>query len=141
MAIENYLAWIISMTTERPTKGQLERSLSQQIQALYRSQLGHRLSEITCQIFDQKIMIVLEDSITQPEQLLADSGEAELVEEVHASIEQTIAPQLSKLIEEVVGVSVIDLLSDATVQTKRTGMIAVLAEEPVMRDRSPTPAA
>ena len=126
------------MTTERPTKGQLERSLAQRIQALYRNQLGHRLSEVICQIFEQKIMIVLENSITQPEQLLADSGKAELVEEVHASIEQTIEPQLSRLIEEVVGVSVVDLLSDATLQTKRTGMIAVLAGEPLMRDRSPS---
>lgn len=127
-------------TAERPTKGQLERSLSQRIQAFYRSQLGHRLSEVICQIFERKIMIVLENSITQPEQLLAESGQVELVEEMHASIEQTIAPQLSKLIEEVVGVSVVDLLSDVTLQTKRTGMIAVLSGEPLMRDRSPSPA-
>ena len=128
------------MSIERPTKGQLERSLSQRIQALYRNQLGHRLSEVICQIFDQKIMIVLENSITQPEQLLAESGKEELVEELHNTIEQTIAPQLSKLIEEVVGVSVVDLLSDATLKTKRTGIIAVLAGEPLMRDRAPSPA-
>jgi uncharacterized protein YbcI len=128
------------MTTERPTKGQLERSLSQRIQAFYRNQLGHRLSEVVCQIFEQKIMIVLENSITQPEQLLVESGKEKLVEELHTNIERTIEPQLSKLIEEVVGVAVVDLLSDATLKTKRTGMIAILSGEPLMRDRSPSPA-
>jgi uncharacterized protein YbcI len=128
------------MTTERPTKGQLERSLSQQIQAFYRNHLGHRLSEVVCQIFDHKIMIVLENSITQPEQLLVDSGKEKLVEELHTSIERTIEPQLSKLIEEVVGVAVVDLLSDATLKTKRTGMIAILSGEPLMRDRAASPA-
>ena len=128
------------MTVERPTKGQLERSLSQRIQALYRNQLGHRLSEVICQIFDQKIMIVLENSITQPEQLLAESGKEELVEQLHSTIEQAIEPKLSQLIEEVVGVSVVDLLSDATLKTKRTGMIAILSSEPLMRDRAPSPA-
>ncbi|HEY9906363.1 MAG TPA: Na-translocating system protein MpsC family protein, partial [Thermosynechococcaceae cyanobacterium] len=91
-------------------------------------------------IFDQKIMIVLEDSITQPEQLLAERGKEELVEEMHAGIEQAIQPRLSKLIEEVVGVSVVELLSDAKLATKRTGIIAVLSGEPLMRDRVVSPA-
>mgnify|MGYP002777182077 CR=1 FL=1 len=123
------------MTSSYPTKGQLERTLSQKIQALYRTQLGHRLGEVDCQIFDQKIAIVLENSLTQPEQLLAHQGNQELVLELHSNLDEAMRPQLTQLIEEVVGVSVVDFMSDATLETERTGMIAILSTHPSFRDR------
>ncbi|PSB30064.1 DUF2294 domain-containing protein [Stenomitos frigidus] len=122
------------MTTTLPTRGQLERSLSQQIQALYRSQLGHRVSEVDCALLETKIAIVLEQSLTQPEQLLAEQGKDELVNELHTELDAAIRPQLKELIEAVVGVPVIDLLSDSTLKTARTGMIVMLAEAPQIRD-------
>ena len=122
------------MTTTLPTRGQLERSLSQQIQALYRNALGHRLSEVDCELLETKIAIVLECSITQPEKLLAEQGKEELVEKLHTELDEAIQPQLRQLIETVVGVPVIDLLSDATLKTERTGMIVILAEAPQIRD-------
>lgn len=124
-----------SMTSSTPTRGQLERSLSQRIQALYRNQLGHRPAEVNCQIFDQKIVIVLENSITLPEQLLANNGQEELVEEIRSNLDAAIQPQLRELIEEIVGVPVEDLLSDAKLETGRSGMIAILADLPQTRDR------
>lgn len=133
------------MTEPLPTKGQLERSLSQRIQALYRNQLGHRLSVVDCELLEMKIAIVLEQALTQPEQLLADQGKNELAEKLHSELDDAIQPQLKALIEDVVGVEVIDLLSDATLETARAGIIAILAEAPKLRDAvnkstSPTPA-
>lgn len=122
------------MTANLPTRGQLERSLSQRIQALYRHQLGHRLSTVDCELLETKIAIVLEKSVTQPEQLLVNQGKNELVEQLHAELDEVLQPQLKALIEEVAGVSVIDLLSDVTLETERTGMIAILAEVPKLRD-------
>jgi uncharacterized protein YbcI len=127
------------MTASIPTRGQLERSLSQRIQALYRNQLGHRLGDVICQMFDQKIAIVLENSITQPERVLINNGKEDLAEQVREDIDEAIHTQLRELIEEVVGVNVIDLLSDATLETERTGIIAVLAEIPKVRDRNSIP--
>jgi uncharacterized protein YbcI len=57
------------MTTPIQTRGQLERTLSQRIQAFYRDKLGHQPSKITCQISDRNLLIVLENSITPAEQL------------------------------------------------------------------------
>ena len=118
-----------------PTRGQLERTLSQRIQALYRTQLEHRPSRVTCQIFDEKIAIVLEDSITQPEQLLVNSGQEELAEQVRSELDEALQPQLKSLIEEVVGVAVIDLLSNAKLDTGRTATVVILAETPQVRNR------
>jgi uncharacterized protein YbcI len=113
--------------------------LSQGLQALYRAQLGHQPSKVTCQLFDEKLAVIVEDSITQPEQLLANSGQAELAEQVRADLDKAIKPQLKALIEEVLGVSVLDILSDATLETGRTGIIAVLDVTPEVRNPDSVP--
>jgi uncharacterized protein YbcI len=124
------------MDSSNPTRGQMERNLAQRIQGLYREQLGHQPSQVTCQIFDQKIAIILEDALTQPEQLLASTGREELAEQVHSDLDQAIQPQLKEVIEEVVGVPVIELLSDAKLETGRSGIIAILGDAPQVRDPS-----
>jgi uncharacterized protein YbcI len=115
------------------TRGQLERSLSQSIQALYRSKLGHQPSKVTCRLLDQKIVIILEDSITQPEQVLVGGAKEDLAEQVRDAIDAAIEPSLKMLIAEQTGIEVIDLLSDSTIETGRAGMIAVLAGEPQVK--------
>ncbi|MEP0798784.1 DUF2294 domain-containing protein [Funiculus sociatus] len=122
------------MDSSSPTRGQLERTLSQRIQSLYRTQLGHQPSQVSCQIFDEKLAIILENSITQPEQLLAQNGQEELAEQVRSDLKKALQPQLKSLIEEVLGVSVIDLLSDAKIETGRTGTIVVLSSAPQVRN-------
>jgi uncharacterized protein YbcI len=124
------------MNTSIPTNGQLERTLSQRIQALYRDELGHRTGKITCSLCNGKLVIVIEDSITQPERILAKEGQKSLAEEVHSELDGAIQPRLKQLIEEVLNVEVIDLLSDATLETGRTGIIAVLQAEPTVRASS-----
>ncbi len=126
------------MNLETQTRGQLERTLSQRIQALYRTQLGQQPSRVQCQIFDGKIVIILEDSITKTEQVLVASGQEELAEQVRDDLDKVFNPQLTKLIQEIVGIEVIDVLTDATLKTGRTGTIAVLADIPQFREPQST---
>ncbi len=125
------------MDASPPTRGQLERALSQRIQSLYRTQLEHQPSRVTCQIFDEKIAIILESSITKPEQLLLNSGQEELAKQVRMELDEALEPQLKALIEEVVGVAVIDLLSNAKLSTGRSATVAILAQTPQVRNPSP----
>lgn len=129
----------MNQASSRPTRGQLERSLSQQLQALYRTQLGHQPGKVTCQIFDEKVAIVFENSITPPEKLLADNGRAELAEQVRSDLKEAFEPQMKRLIEEVLNVVVLDLLSDATLETGRTGAIAILDASPNVRNPESIP--
>ncbi|MGD1857811.1 MAG: DUF2294 domain-containing protein [Leptolyngbyaceae cyanobacterium] len=126
-------------STEQQTVGQLERELSQRLQALYRDQLGQRPSKATCQVFDSKVAIVLEGSVTQPEQLLAEEGQKELAEQVRADLDSALRPRIKQLIGEVLQVEVLDLLSDATLSTGRTGIIAVLSSTPAVRNPESIP--
>ena len=126
-------------STAQQTVGQLERELSQRLQALYREQLGQRPSKATCQRFDSKIAIVSEGSVTQPEQLLAEEGQRDLAERVRADLGQAMRPQIRQLIEEVMQVEVLDLLSDAVLDTGRTGIIAILSNTPTVRNPEAIP--
>lgn len=129
----------MTQESSKPTRGQLERTLSQRLQALYREQLGHQPGKVTCQLFDEKVALILEDSITPPEQVLADRGQAELAEQVRSELDEAIKPQLKTLLEDVLGVAVLDLLSDATLETGRTGIIAVLESTPEVRNPDAVP--
>jgi len=128
------------MTThEKMTVGQLEREVSQKLQALYKATLGHQPSKITCQLFGAKLAIVIEDSVTQPEQLLAKDGQLELAQKVRDDLDSAMQPQIKALLAQVLNVNVLDILSDATFDTGRTGIIVVLAESPSVRNPEAIP--
>lgn len=121
------------MTMKLPTQAQAERDICHRIQALYRDQLGHRPSKVECQLFDEKLMVIIDGSITRPEQVLTQEGQETLAEQVRSQLNEALQAQLKTIIQEVLGVSVLDLLSDATLETGRTGIIAVLASSPSVR--------
>ena len=115
------------------TRGQLERELSQKIQAFYRNSLGHQPSKVTCQLFDTKLAVIIENSITSAEQILLDEGKSKLAKKVRSSLDDAIQSDLKKLIEEIIGIKIVDVLSDATLETRRTGIIVILSDSPKVR--------
>ncbi|MGI0486528.1 DUF2294 domain-containing protein [Pantanalinema rosaneae CENA516] len=127
------------MNTMVMSVGQLERSLSQQIQALYYERLGHRPSKVTCQLFDEKLAIVIEDSITQPEQLLQKEGQEALVEQVRADLNSAMQAQLKNTIASILSTEVLDIMANSTLETGRTGIIAVLDRTPQVRNPESIP--
>ncbi|MEB3279194.1 MAG: DUF2294 domain-containing protein [Lyngbya sp.] len=122
-----------------PTRGQLERCLSQRIQALYRQELGHQPSKVICQLFNCKLAIIIENSITPAEKRLAEVGQEELAEEVRAGLKDATQPKLKALLEEILGVEVLDILSEAKLETERMGIIAVLTQAPHVRNSDAIP--
>ncbi len=127
------------MTNNLLTCGQLERKLSQEIQAFYRQHLGHQPSKVTCQFFGAKLAIILENSITSAEKVLIDEGKSDLAQQVRSNLDGAIQPELKQLIEKVAEVEVLDILSDATLDTGRTGMIVILSQTPTVRNPESIP--
>ncbi|WP_017720375.1 DUF2294 domain-containing protein [Kamptonema formosum] len=126
------------MTGEKslPTRGQLERTISQRLGALYRSEIGHQPSKIDCRLVEEKVTVVLENSITKAELLLAESGQEELAERFRDELQQLIEPKIKALIEEILETPVIDVLTHAKLETGRTGTIVLLAAPPQVRPPS-----
>lgn len=127
--------------TAQPTVGQIEREVSQKIQALYKKVLGHQLGRVTCQLFDSKIEIILEDSISQPVKLLLEESQIELAQQIRNDLDHAMQPQIKLLLADVLGVDVLDILSDATMSTGRTGIISALSCLPAVRNPEAIPEA
>lgn len=118
-----------------PTVGQLERKLSQQVNALYRQELGHQPAKVVCQLSEAKLTIVIESSVTKPEELLVDAGHEDLVKRIRKELEDLIQSPLQDVIQNILGVEVLDILSDSTLETGRAGMIVILKESPQTRSK------
>ena len=119
-----------------PTAGQLERTISQQVRALYRRQFGHQPSKVECHLMGNKIILSLEDVITPVEKLLIEAQSSNLVIQIRRFIDNTIKPKLQKLIEEISQVNVIKCFYDTEIDSGCAGAIVVLASPPKVRRRS-----
>jgi uncharacterized protein YbcI len=120
-------------STLLPTLGQLQRRLTQRFQRLYRDKLNHTPGKITCQIIDEKVLLVIEDSVTKPEQLLVNEGQTELAEQVREDLSSALRPQIIEIVETVLSRQVLDILTDATLATGRTSVVIILSEPPEVR--------
>jgi len=78
-------------------------------------------------------MLVIEDSVTKPEQVLVENGEAELAEQVREDLSIALRPKIVELIESTLGREVIDVLTDATLTTGRTSLVVILSSPPDLR--------
>ena len=123
----------------RLTIGQLEREISQRIGSLYNTQLGLRPSKVVCHCFDKEIVLTLEDSVTLVEQTLLDGNYKKLADEVRVSLNKIIKPQIKALIEEIIDTNVIDIISNSSLATNRTGIIAILEQSPAVRNPEAIP--
>ncbi|MGF1521180.1 MAG: DUF2294 domain-containing protein [Leptolyngbyaceae cyanobacterium] len=113
-----------------PTRGQIERTLSQRFQKLYREHLDHATGKVSCQLFKDKLVIIIENALTQPEQLLLQKkNDKQLVEQVRSDLDDAIRPRMISLVEEILDRQVADLISDTTLDTGRSGVIVILSAE------------
>lgn len=128
------------MDKDLPTSGQLERDISQKIQKLYRQQLEHSPQKVICQLFDNKLAIVIEDALTEVEKKLAKvKKDNDTAQKLNAVINQSIKSKLEILVEEILNVEVEDILFDSTFKTNQTGAIVTLNRPPMVRNPSSIP--
>ena len=122
------------MDMERiPTRGQLERQLSQETQALYRSLFGHLPQKVVCHIFADKIAIIAEDTVTAIERMLQNNSQSQLASDIRSAIGEAFAVQLRQKITEVMDLPVIDLICDSGLDSGYLGAIAFLEKAPDTR--------
>ena len=116
-----------------PTKGQLERQLSQGVQALYRSQFGHLPHKVVCHLFGDKIAIIAEGTVTALEQILKNNSQSDLASDIRAAVSETFAVEVKQKIKEIFGLEVVDLIYDSNLDSGYLGTIAFLEKSPQTR--------
>ena len=128
------------MDRKLPTCGQIERDLSQRIQKLYREQLGHSPRKITCKLFDNRLAVVIENSLTVLQKtLIEEDNQNEISQYVNSAIDNVIKLKLKTAIEEVLEIEVFDILYDSSAKSNSAGAIAILTESPSVRKRDLIP--
>ncbi|MGD1857818.1 MAG: DUF2294 domain-containing protein [Leptolyngbyaceae cyanobacterium] len=121
------------------TVGELERLLSQNIQALCRRCLGQQPTNVLCHLFGQELVIILENSRTLVEQCLSDKGASDLSLEVRQILNQHLKQEINALVESILQVSVRGLLIDTCTGLERTGIIVALSDTPLVRNPNRIP--
>lgn len=127
------------MTTSEPTRGQLERTLSQQFQNLYREQIGQRPSKATCQFFNEKLTVVLYNTVSPAEKTLINTGREEFAKKLRFELHLAIVPQLKAIVESTIAVSVISVLIDSDLINGYSCFTVILENTPVVRDPQSIP--
>lgn len=106
----------------------LQQRIADQIQRWYVHQLGHSRVEVACHIFGNKLMVVLDNAVTQPEQLLVSSGRADFAEQVRNALDHSLRLHLHQIIEALTQVRIVDLLTTTQIKTERTSIVAILSD-------------
>lgn len=123
--------------TLQKTRGQLERTLCQKIQALYRDLIGQYPSHAVSRLLDRKLIILLQDSSPPVEKFLFSTGHLELVERIQLEIETALRPRLKALVEDVLQVKVISLLLATDAGSGFSSVAVLLDRPPALREQSP----
>jgi uncharacterized protein YbcI len=137
--VRSQIGFYSDMAISDPTPGQLERTILQQVQRLYRQRIGQRPSKAICQLFDEKLSVVLWDTISVTEQTLLELGREELVKEVRWQLHEAIKPQLKTLLEEIVGASIVTVLIDSDLSSGFSSITAILDDIPAVRNPETIP--
>jgi uncharacterized protein YbcI len=106
-------------------RSQLQSVLSQRIKDIYKARLKQQLNAISYHLFDKTLVIIIEGSVTQVEQLLNTNERQQLAKQMRRAIDNIINPQIKIIIEEVMKVNIIDFMSDTAIDSKRTAAIAI----------------
>lgn len=116
-----------------PTRGQLERQLSQTVQFLYRSEFGHLPSKVVCHLFADRVAIVAENTTTTIEQILLDNSRLDLAHEIRVAMSETFISQVKQTTADILQVEAIDAICDSTLDSGYLGMIIFLKDAPSVR--------
>ena len=126
------------MTGITLTRGELERNLSQSIQAFYHSKLGCRTKKVSCHLINEQVAIAIKNPITPVETLLSGAADHQFARDLRARIDTIIKQDLIATIESNLGVGVIAMTIDTTVDSNLTGIVALLSQKPETRDSKRT---
>lgn len=122
-----------------PTRGQLERALGQRIQTIFRDRFGQRPSKAVCQMFDESLTIVLEDTTSPAERTLIDAGKLELAKQLRLHLQESIKAALKAEIAQIVEQGVLTVLLDTDLDSGYASVTAILQAPPSVRDPQSIP--
>jgi len=122
-----------------PSSGERERILTQAVQSLWHRHLACRPQRVVCQLFSNSVAIIIEDSVTLPEQFLLANNKTATAQMARQAIHKFMKAQLTGLLEQVLDQKVLVVLSDTALTERCTGITAILSAAPAVRNPNAIP--
>lgn len=122
-------------STELLTIKQLERAISQSFFAVYRQKLGCSPQKVICNICDNFLVIVAEEGSTPLELTMHKKGQTEIVSTIRHSVNRVLKIELSKIIQELALLEVVDLGCEFNIDSHRLIATAILERSPSVRSK------
>jgi uncharacterized protein YbcI len=129
----------IMVNKSNKTAGQIERDAIQAINALYRNELGHQPGKITCQLFEKKAVLIIENALSKPEQLLLEQGDNDVALKAHQALLEVFKEKAKDCLAQALTTPVLDLLLDSNIEEAHIGIIAILEDAPEVKKPSAIP--
>ena len=112
---------------------QLEKDLSQKIRELYNLEMNFAPQKVTCKLFSRYLAIVADEALSPLEKSLIACGRKGLIAQLRRETFLIFRPRLVESIEETLGVSTVEILTDTTLMSNKVGTLVVLSEPPKVR--------
>ncbi|MBE9045564.1 DUF2294 domain-containing protein [Pleurocapsales cyanobacterium LEGE 10410] len=119
-----------------PTRGQLERQLSQTLQSTYRQQFGNPIGKVTCNLLNNKVAIVAEDRVTEVEKVLLNNDRVDLANELRSAINKIFRTQIKQTVADIMQVEVVDIVYDSILSSGYLGALVLLNNTPHIRSNN-----
>ncbi len=129
----------MAMSLPKPTCAQVERTITQQLQAFFREHIGQRPSKVVCQILNDGVVVILHDTLAPAERTLFDADRTESAKQFRSELHELLKPRIKELIEPIVATSVTAVLVDSDLDTGISILTAILEDLPQVRDPESIP--
>ena len=118
---------------------EVQREILRLLTTWYAKNLGVEPTNITLTLLENQMTLLIEDSQTLVEKLLRANLSRDLNVFFQASLSNAIKMPLRLIIEKVlVDVKVLEIFSERSLQTNRTGAIVILDKVPTIGHRTPS---
>jgi len=116
------------MSGPRP-QGDIRAAISTEIVRLQAEYYGKGPTKARTYIFDDLVVVVLEESFTRAEKTLAERGEREAIQHIRRRFQQQMADSFTSVVEQATGRRVRCFLSDTDIEADVSVETFLLAEE------------
>jgi uncharacterized protein YbcI len=129
----------MAMPLTKPTCAQIERTITQQLQAFFREYVGQRPSKVICQILSHGVVVILHDTLAPAERTLLDADRTESAKQLRSELHELLKPRIKELLEPIVASPVTAVLVDSDLDTGISTLTAILENLPQVRDPESIP--
>ncbi|MEM6611746.1 MAG: Na-translocating system protein MpsC family protein [Cyanobacteria bacterium P01_C01_bin.72] len=122
----------------KSTHKQLERDIAHRFRTFNREKIGCVFKEVTCTIFNNYLVLLVDGALTALEETIYKSGETKIVETLRQSVNLVLKQELRQIVNEMALVDTKDLVCELNYETKRLIVFAIMTSAPAVRKKRKT---